>query len=75
MSKAVKKMKPSTRLGSARAHFRLTLKPRELKPISEALGLQRRYRHITDDKASEMQTRAEEKWLPLLVLNGNRLPF
>ena len=33
-------------------HFRITVKPRELKPVSEALGLQRRYRHITDAETS-----------------------
>jgi hypothetical protein len=39
----------------------------------EALGLQRQYRHITDDEASKMHARADEKWGQLLALNGNRL--
>ena len=55
--------------------FRLTVKPRELKPVSEALSPQRRYRHLTETETSEIQTMATEKWRQLLDLDGRKLPI
>ena len=55
--------------------FRLTYKPRELKPVGEALGIQRRFRHLTDEESQEIQSRVNGKWKQLLEIDGKRLPF
>ena len=42
--------------------LRLSLKPRELKPVSEYLGLQRRFRHLTGDQVETIQTEVTKDW-------------
>ncbi len=56
-------------------NFKLSYKPKELKPVTEALGIQRRYRHLTDNESSELQTRVNDTWQQLLGTDGKRLPF
>ena len=56
-------------------NFKLTYKPKELKPIGEALGLQRRFRHLTDDESEEIQNRVRENWDMLLSIDKKKLPF
>jgi len=42
--------------------FRLTYKPRELKPVSEYLKGQGRFRHMTDAEVAEIQERTTRNW-------------
>jgi pyruvate ferredoxin oxidoreductase beta subunit len=46
--------------------FKLTYKPKELKPINEYLKPQARFRHMTDDEISEMQEFTTNRWQNLL---------
>lgn len=55
--------------------FRLTVKPSELRPVMEAMGQQRRYRHLTDEETAEIQTTVTNRWLQLTELDGKKLPF
>jgi len=55
--------------------FRLTYKPRELKPISEYLKMQGRFRHLTEDEIAELQAMATEEWNRLLSIDGKELNF
>ena len=49
--------------------------PRELKPVGEALRIQRRFRHLTDVESQERQSRVNGQWKQLLEVDGKRLPF
>jgi pyruvate/2-oxoacid:ferredoxin oxidoreductase beta subunit len=55
--------------------FKLSVKPRELKPVTEALKPQRRFRHLTDIELDEIQVDVEEKWQRLLDLDGRKMPI
>ncbi len=57
------------------ANFRLTYKPRELKPVREALSLQGRFRHLDDSEYEYIQGRAVDKWRQLLDVDGKKLPI
>jgi len=46
--------------------FRLTYKPRELKPVGEYIKLQARYRHITDAEMATIQEETTRRWAKLL---------
>jgi pyruvate/2-oxoacid:ferredoxin oxidoreductase beta subunit len=46
--------------------FRLNYKPRELKPVTEYLKPQARFRHVTDEDIAGIQERTAEKWAKLL---------
>jgi len=46
--------------------FKLNYKPRELKPVTEYLKPQARFRHVTDDDIAGIQERTAEKWAKLL---------
>ena len=53
--------------------FRLTYKPRELKPVTDALKLQGRFRHLTDDELGVVQERTLEEWERLVGLDGKEV--
>lgn len=55
--------------------FHLSYKPKELKPVAEALKPQRRFRHLTDGELSEFQEMASSNWEKLLKLDGEPLPI
>jgi len=46
--------------------FRLTYKPRELRPVSEYMRPQARFRHVTDDQIAGVQEETTRKWAKLL---------
>ena len=46
--------------------FRLNYKPRELKPVSEYMRPQARFRHVTDDQIGGIQEETARKWDKLL---------
>lgn len=46
--------------------FKLNYKPRELKPVTEYLRPQARFRHLTDTETAEIQENATKKWAKLL---------
>lgn len=55
--------------------FKLNYKPKELKPVREALGIQGRFRHLGDSEYEYVQGRAVEKWKQLLDIDGKKLPI
>jgi pyruvate/2-oxoacid:ferredoxin oxidoreductase beta subunit len=46
--------------------FRLNYKPRELKPVSEYMSPQARFRHVTDDQIAGIQEETAREWEKLL---------
>lgn len=46
--------------------FKLNYKPKELKPVTEYLKPQARFRHMTDDEISEIQETTANRWKELL---------
>jgi len=56
-------------------NFRLTVKPRELKPVKEALGLQTRFRHLEENEYNYIQTQTIEKYTQLIEVDGKKLPL
>ena len=53
--------------------LRLTYKPKELKPVAEALKLQGRFRHLTDETLYAIQTKTKENWERLLLMDGGTI--
>jgi pyruvate/2-oxoacid:ferredoxin oxidoreductase beta subunit len=53
--------------------FKLTHKPKELIPVSEALKIQGRFRHLTDDEMDKIQRITTENWERLLALDGGEI--
>jgi pyruvate/2-oxoacid:ferredoxin oxidoreductase beta subunit len=53
--------------------LRLTYKPKELKPVAEALKLQGRFRHLTDETINIIQTKTKENWERLLSMDGGTI--
>jgi pyruvate/2-oxoacid:ferredoxin oxidoreductase beta subunit len=51
-------------------HFKLTYKPRELKPVSETLKIQGRFRHLKDEEITSIQKATTESWSRLLAIDG-----
>ena len=51
-------------------HFKLTYKPRELKPVSETLKIQGRFRHLKDEEIASIQKATTENWSRLLAIDG-----
>jgi pyruvate/2-oxoacid:ferredoxin oxidoreductase beta subunit len=51
-------------------HFKLTYKPRELKPVSETLKMQGRFRHLKDEEIASIQKTTTESWSRLLAIDG-----
>lgn len=54
--------------------FTLTYKPKELIPVKEALSIQGRFRHLTEDETDIIQKITTENWDRLLALDGGELP-
>ena len=50
--------------------FRLNIKPRELRPVSEHLRLQGRFKHLTEKEVAEMQELVNGNWKRPLMLDG-----
>jgi pyruvate/2-oxoacid:ferredoxin oxidoreductase beta subunit len=46
--------------------FKLNYKPKELKPVTEYLKPQARFRHMTDDEMAQIQEEASRNWAKLL---------
>ncbi|MCD6370092.1 MAG: pyruvate synthase subunit beta [Thermoplasmata archaeon] len=46
--------------------YRITVKPKNLKPIKEYLRLQGRFRHLTDEEIEMIQKHVDERWKELL---------
>jgi pyruvate/2-oxoacid:ferredoxin oxidoreductase beta subunit len=53
--------------------LRLTHRPRELRPVSEALKLQGRFRHLTEETISAIQKKTTESWERLLSQDGETI--
>ena len=56
-------------------NFKITYKPRELKPVREALSLQGRFRHLDDSEYEYIQGQAVDRWRQLLDVDGKKLPL
>jgi pyruvate/2-oxoacid:ferredoxin oxidoreductase beta subunit len=54
-------------------NLRLTYKPAKLKPVTEVLKLQGRFRHLTEDEIATIQKRTTENWERLLSTNGGTI--
>ena len=46
--------------------FKLNYKPKELKPVTEYLRPQARFRHMTEEETAEVQERMSSRWAKLL---------
>jgi pyruvate ferredoxin oxidoreductase beta subunit len=56
--------------------LKLNVKPRELKPITDYLGLQRRFRHIDSEEIENLQNIVAEDWDSWLELEKlGKLPW
>jgi len=53
--------------------LRLTYKPRELKPVAEALKMQGRFRHLSSETVDAIQTKTRENWERLLLMDGGMI--
>jgi len=53
--------------------FKLTFKPAKLRPISDYLRIQGRFRHLSNSEIAEIQRIVENNWKKLLELDGKRL--
>ncbi len=53
--------------------MRLTYKPRELKPVSEPLKMQGRFRHLKDEELLVIQEQTTENWQRLLEMDGKTI--
>ena len=51
--------------------FKLSYKPKELKPVSEYLKPQARFRHMTDNEINEVQEFTTKRWESLLKSDEN----
>jgi pyruvate ferredoxin oxidoreductase beta subunit len=51
--------------------FKLNYKPKELKPVSEYLKPQARFRHMTDDEINDVQEFTTKRWESLLKSDEN----
>ena len=49
-------------------NFKLSIKPKELRPIAEYLKPQQRFRHLTDAQVELVQKEAQDEWTALLEL-------
>ncbi len=48
--------------------YRITVRPKELKPVSEYLGAQGRFRHLTEDQLEMLQETTQEEYHHLELL-------
>jgi pyruvate ferredoxin oxidoreductase beta subunit len=56
-----------------KGNFKLTHKPRELKPISEYMRPQRRFRHLSNSSIQEIQQMQNEDWENLNRKDGTNI--
>lgn len=42
--------------------FRLNFKPRKLKPVTDYLNIQARFRHLTEEETAQIQEEIDERW-------------
>jgi pyruvate ferredoxin oxidoreductase alpha subunit len=57
-------------------NLKLNVKPHKLKPISEYLNLQRRFRHLSDEQILTLQREINKDWESWLCLERmNKLPW
>lgn len=56
-------------------NFKLTYKPRELKPVKEALSQQSRFRHLDEKEYEYIQEQVIMKWKQLSEMDGKKLPI
>ncbi len=55
---------------------KVNVKPRELKPVAEYLGAQRRFSHLTQEQINMIQEDIRRSWVNWLELEKNsRLPW
>jgi pyruvate ferredoxin oxidoreductase beta subunit len=56
--------------------FKISVKPKELKPVKEYLEPQRRFRHVSEEQLEILQTHINGDWEALLNMEKEgRLPF
>ena len=56
--------------------LKVNVKPRELKPIGEYLGLQRRFRHVSEEQMKVLQKEVQADWESWLNLEKlGKLPW
>jgi len=56
--------------------FKISIKPRELKPVKEYLEPQRRFRHVSEEQLETLQRHINGDWEALLNMEREgRLPF
>jgi pyruvate/2-oxoacid:ferredoxin oxidoreductase beta subunit len=53
--------------------FRLSYKPRVLKPVAEALKIQGRFRHLGEQEIEAIQERTADNWERLLAMDGEEI--
>ncbi|RLG46348.1 MAG: pyruvate synthase subunit beta, partial [Thermoproteota archaeon] len=53
--------------------LKINYKPREKRPLSEYLRLQKRFAHLTDEEVALLEGMFEERWRALLELEGKRV--
>lgn len=53
--------------------FRITYKPKELKPVREVLKMQGRFRHVTEEEINEIQQQVTSLWERLVEKDGGFL--
>ena len=53
--------------------FRLTYKPKELKPVTEALKIQGRFRHLSTEESNTIQEKTINNWERLLDMDGKEI--
>ena len=54
--------------------FRLTYKPRELRPVAEALKMQGRFRHMTEEELANIQSIVSDEWSRFVEFDGKEFP-
>jgi pyruvate/2-oxoacid:ferredoxin oxidoreductase beta subunit len=50
--------------------FRITYKPKEIKPVKDVIKMQGRFRHITEDELKEIQADVTAYWNRLVAKDG-----
>jgi pyruvate/2-oxoacid:ferredoxin oxidoreductase beta subunit len=53
--------------------FKLTYKPRKLKPVDKALKMQGRFRHLSEVEVAAIQGKTTENWERLLAMDGGEI--
>jgi pyruvate/2-oxoacid:ferredoxin oxidoreductase beta subunit len=56
-------------------NFKLTYKPKELKPVTEYLKLQGRFRHMNNDEIEDIQNYTSSRWEHFLKADKEKILF